>query len=97
MNELTNMKTIREIAQLEGKQVDDKDIKVIYEKVANTYIDTLLNKEADRIMPGPNGNKIMVHTKADQDAAKASWTAALEDKLRSNNKPGKQLIKKIIN
>jgi len=45
MNELNSIKTIKEIATLEGKVVDDKEVKAIYEKVANTYIDTILNKE----------------------------------------------------
>jgi len=46
MNELNSIKTIKEIAALEGKAVDDKEVKAIYEKVANTYIDTILSKEA---------------------------------------------------
>lgn len=44
MNELNSIKTIKEIANLQGKAIDDKEVKTVYEKVANTYIDTLLNK-----------------------------------------------------
>ena len=48
MNELNSIKTIKEIAALEGKAVDDKEVKAIYEKVANTYIDTILSKEIEQ-------------------------------------------------
>ena len=46
MNDLHDIKLIKEIAKLEGKKIDNKEARAIYTKVANAYIDTLLSEGA---------------------------------------------------
>jgi len=45
------IKTIKELAELEGKPINDTEAKDVYTKLANTYIDTLLKEVKNEIKP----------------------------------------------
>ena len=86
--------TIKELAELEGKPINDTEAQDVYTKLANTYIDTLL-KEATRI--GPDGQILSTNSAIpltpEQIKRHNEWLAKNPDKAGVGKpNPGRKII-----